>query len=286
MIIFSGFGILVVAFAVVAAAVTSQLNATYHFSAALIDVVFLVLFGAACIIFSWLVDAFMPGRMVIDKRTGAERHLKIGNRLFFIPMRVWGYFAVGLAVLFAAPDWDNVSAEITRIAAQIAAQSANAQPSETATPATAPTLVATSPSSSATAQAAFDYLKTNLSADSILNGYAGAFFTAVDGNICHIGAHEKLAMFEPTEFGVWMADVDLDSPEIKSDDDGQLRALNITAAKGKTFQVSTYNSDTKTWGANTPKNAAAFIIATGNNNAILRAFDTLAKECGAKENGF
>jgi hypothetical protein len=273
MIIFSRWGILVVIFAVLAACETVTLDKQYGLSTQLFDIIFLALWGGACIVAGSIVDAL-----------GSE------GSLFWIPMQLWGFAGIAVAFWLGWPDSERLRQEAGPILAGIATQSANAKtaspPAGTQTPVATPTASpppATAQTRSDSGRAAYDYLARNLTGTvNIL--YTGNF-KAVGDDICHIAAVETFFLVGTLTMEVRLADVDLDSPEIKGEE-RTFRALNFTAAKDKTFRDSAYDFDKKQWGPWDDNPAAAFIVAGGNEDAILRAFDTLATDCGAKPNGF
>lgn len=286
MIIYSGWGFLVAIFGVGAAIIAGSLDHRLHFSSDLVVTVALLLMAVPTVVVGNLVNSRRRGGIAIDKRTGVPLRLRRRSSVFWIPMEYWGYLAIALAAYVVIPKWRDLSAEVRRIAEGAASQTAlerdgaSSSTPEAGVSAQAAPVVAT-PSRSSSAQAAYDYLAKSLSGDH-LQLVLNAHFEAVGGDICHIEAIEDLSVKGGYALDVGMADIDLKSPTIKGE--GEVHEVYLASARDKKFRASFYHPDVKKWTDWTELAVAVFMIAGGDETTILRAFDTLAKECGAKPN--
>lgn len=104
MLVWQGWGILVVAIPFAVIAVVSAIWTAMFGSAAAREGATLML-GVALLVSAPLVyllgkrlDA-RPGRTMIDKDTGQEIVLRGAHTLFFVPVRYWAWIGAGLAVI-------------------------------------------------------------------------------------------------------------------------------------------------------------------------------------------
>ncbi len=110
MLIWSGWGILVIVVAVVVfggvvgatLAAAHALHAPYGASLAL---AYAVSGAICCVAILQMAKALSgpTGRVLVDRDTGQEVHIhRSAGSLFFIPTRIWGFIALALGVIMAA----------------------------------------------------------------------------------------------------------------------------------------------------------------------------------------
>ena len=104
-IVWRGWGILVIPIALAAFFLAITINQQAHIqSPALSGIVYVLSCGLAALgiwLFAQKIES-QPGRVLIDKNTGREFEVrKSAGSLFFIPTRYWSYIIVAIGALVA-----------------------------------------------------------------------------------------------------------------------------------------------------------------------------------------